>query len=71
MLIREYHRGTREEDMEEPTEKLIYQEMSQEESTLDWQVTTTVMADTTLMKTLEESQSLGRSTRSSRGWRTG
>jgi len=45
--------------MQEPTEKLIYQEMSQEESALDWHVTTTVMADKTLMKTLEESQSQG------------
>jgi len=51
--------GRRKDDMEEPTEKLIYQEMSQEESILDWRVTTTVMSDKTLMKTLEESQSLG------------
>jgi hypothetical protein len=47
------------DDMEEPIEKLIYQEMSQEESTLDWKVTTTVMSDKILMKTLEESQSQG------------
>ena len=40
--------------MEGPTEKLIYQEMSQEESTLDWRVTTAVMSDKTLMKTLGE-----------------
>ncbi len=49
----------RKDDMEEPTEKLIYQEMSQEESSLDWQITTAVMSDKILMKTLEESQSLG------------
>src|SRR5208283_1692167 len=55
----EYNGLARKDDMEEPTEKLIYQEMSQEESTLDWHVTTTVMADRTLMKTLEESQSQG------------
>lgn len=52
-------RRPRKDDMEEPTEKLIYQEMSQEESSLDWHVTTTVMSDKVLMKTLEESQSLG------------
>jgi hypothetical protein len=46
-------------DMEKPTETLIYQEMSQEESSLDWHVTTTVMSDKVLMKTLEESQALG------------
>ena len=46
-------------DMEQPTETLIYQEMSQEESSLDWHVTTTVMSDKVLMKTLEESQALG------------
>jgi hypothetical protein len=56
---RAYYGVAREDDMEEPTEKLIYQEMSQEESTLDWHVTTTVMSDRTLMKTLEESQSQG------------
>jgi hypothetical protein len=49
----------RNHDMEEPTEKLIYEEMSQEESSLDWHVTTTVMSDKILMKTLEESQSFG------------
>ena len=58
-IHREYYDLARKDDMEEPTEKLIYQEMSQEESTLDWHVTTTVMSDRTLMKTLEESQSLG------------
>ena len=56
---RDYYALARKDDMEEPTGKLIYQEMSQEESALDWHVTTTVMSDKILMKTLEESQSLG------------
>ena len=51
--------GRAKRDMEKPTETLIYQEMSQEESSLDWHVTTTVMSDKVLMKTLEESQALG------------
>ena len=56
---REYYGPARMDDKEELKEKLIYQEMSQEESSLDWHVTTTVMSDKVLMKTLEESQSLG------------
>ena len=38
---------------------LIYQEMSREESSLDWRITAGVMSDKVLMKTLEESQSSG------------
>jgi hypothetical protein len=38
---------------------LVYQEMSEEENVLDWQVTRTVMSDRVLMKTLEESQASG------------
>jgi hypothetical protein len=38
---------------------LIYQEMSKEESSLDWRITASVMSDKVLMKTLEESQSAG------------
>jgi hypothetical protein len=45
--------------MEQPMEDLSYEEMSQEESNLDWRVTTSVMSDKVLMKTLEESQALG------------
>jgi hypothetical protein len=40
-------------------ENLVYQEMSEEENALDWQVTRTVMADSVLMKTLEDSQASG------------
>ena len=56
---RAYYGSARMDDREEPTEKLTYQEMSEEESSLDWHVTTAVMSDKVLMKTLEESQSLG------------
>ena len=38
---------------------LVYKEMSKEESHLDWSVTSRVMSDKVLMKTLEESQSAG------------
>ena len=38
---------------------LIYQEMSREESSLDWRITAGVMSDKVLMRTLEESQSSG------------
>jgi hypothetical protein len=38
---------------------LVYQEMSGEESELDWRITRRVMADAVLMKTLQESQSSG------------
>ena len=37
----------------------IYQEMSREESSLDWRITARVMSDKVLMRTLEESQSSG------------
>jgi hypothetical protein len=40
-------------------EDLVYQDMTPEESAMDWSVTRRVMADTVLMKTLEESQSSG------------
>jgi hypothetical protein len=45
--------------MGEAMEDLVYQEMSEEENALDWQVTRKVMADSVLMKTLEESQASG------------
>ncbi len=38
---------------------VTYQEMSPEESALDWNVTTRVMSDRVLMKTLGDSQSQG------------
>jgi hypothetical protein len=38
---------------------VVYQEMSAQESALDWRITTRVMADKVLMKTLQESQSSG------------
>ncbi len=40
-------------------EDLVYQEMSEEENALDWQITRKVMSDRVLMKTLEESQASG------------
>ncbi len=39
--------------------ELVYQEMSAEESALDWRVTREVMSNRVLMKTLEESQESG------------
>ena len=41
-------------------EQLIYQEMTEEEEkSLDWFITTTVLSDTPLLKSLEERQSGG------------
>ncbi|MGA2480543.1 MAG: hypothetical protein ABSG63_17470 [Spirochaetia bacterium] len=40
-------------------EEVVYQEMSAEENALDWRITTRVMSDAVLMKTLQESQSSG------------
>ena len=40
-------------------EDLVYREMTAEESALDWRITTRVMSDAVLMKTLQESQSTG------------
>jgi hypothetical protein len=38
---------------------VVYREMSPEENSLDWSVTTGVMSDTVLMTTLEASQAQG------------
>jgi hypothetical protein len=38
---------------------VVYQDMSAEENALDWRITTRVMSDAVLMKTLQESQSSG------------
>ena len=38
-------------------EDLVYREITAEESALDWRITTRVMSDAVLMKTLQESQS--------------
>jgi hypothetical protein len=38
---------------------VVYQDMSAEENALDWRITTRVMSDAVLMKTLQESQSTG------------
>ena len=38
-------------------EQLIYEEMTEEEKSLDWFITTTVLSDTLLLKSLEERQS--------------
>ena len=38
-------------------ENLIYQEMTEEEKSLDWFIATTVLSDALLLKSLEERQS--------------
>jgi hypothetical protein len=40
-------------------EPVVYQDMSGDESELDWRITRRVMADAVLMRTLQESQSSG------------
>jgi hypothetical protein len=37
-------------------EQLIYQEMTEEEKSLDWFIATTVLSDSVLLKTLQERQ---------------
>jgi hypothetical protein len=40
-------------------DNVVYKEMSPEESSLDWSVTSRVLADSVLMRTLQDSQSGG------------
>ena len=40
-------------------ENVVYEEMSPKESSLDWSVTSRVLSNAVLMRTLEESQSAG------------
>jgi hypothetical protein len=41
------------------TEEIAYQDMGPDERAMDWRITTQVMSDKTLMRTLQESQSGG------------